>query len=95
MGGVLSHRVKVMGRELQVRSPASPQKVFEIEQFVNARLAEVPSSASGGDTLAVVSLALLNLAGDFLALAEEHDRLGQEYHDRLIRLLNRLDGGNP
>ena len=41
-----AHRIRVMGRELQVRSAAPAESVRKVEAFVNEKLAEV---ADDGD----------------------------------------------
>ncbi len=92
MSQVRSHRVAVLGREFQVRSPAMPEKVSEIEAFVNARLAQVSAAVAGVDSQAVASLALLNLAGDYLMLVEEYELQRRDDSKRLTRLIKRMDG---
>jgi cell division protein ZapA (FtsZ GTPase activity inhibitor) len=91
MTQVRSHRVSVLGREFQVKSPDMPEKVAEIEKFVNARLAVVSAAVAGVDLQAVVSLALLNLAGDYLTLVEEYESLQRADSERLNRIINRMD----
>jgi cell division protein ZapA len=80
-----------MGREFVVRSPAPPEKVSEIEQFLSARLEEVAKAVAVGDTQAVVSLALLNLAGEYLSSQQEWDRSKKESSDRLAGLISKMD----
>ncbi|GAM10081.1 cell division protein ZapA [Geobacter sp. OR-1] len=92
MSQVLSHRVTIMGREFVVKSPASPEKVAEIEQFLNARLNGVAKGVAVGDIQAVVSLALLNLAGEYLSLKDDWSRREQESSERLAGLIRRMDG---
>lgn len=92
MSGIWTHRVTVLGREFQVKSPVPPEKVSEIERFVNDRLYEVASRVADADAQAVASLAMLNLAGDYLTLLEESKQrtAGTE---RLKNLIRRVDGG--
>jgi len=56
------HRIKVLGRELQVRSTASPEQVRQIESYVNATIAEIEASTRIKDQQVVTILALLNIA---------------------------------
>lgn len=92
MSGIWSHRVTILGREFQVRSPIPPEKVTEIEQFVNDRLYEVAAKVADADPQAVASLAMLNLAGDYLRLLEESK---QQAHgaERLRNLIRQVDRG--
>lgn len=85
------HRIRVLGRELQVRSTALPETVREIEAFVNGKLSEVAASVTGGDAQVVAILTLMTIAEAHLSLLKEHEasrRLGAE---RMTRLLQKLD----
>jgi len=46
-----SYCIRILGRELQVRSSATPETVQEIEAFVNDTVARVESRVRGGDRL--------------------------------------------
>lgn len=85
-----SHRIKVLGREILVRSASAPEKVREIESFVNGKVAEVASSVKGGDPQVVAILALMNIAEAYLALAREQEGLRNQ-GEKVSRLLQRLD----
>lgn len=91
MPGIWSHRVTVLGREFQVRSPIPPEKVSEIEQFVNARLNEVASKVTDADSQAVASLAILNLAGDYLSLLEESEQRKKQGEERIKGLIRQVE----
>jgi cell division protein ZapA (FtsZ GTPase activity inhibitor) len=93
MNRIHSHRVSILGREYQVKSPVSPEKVSEIEQFVNERLEVVSSAVAVGDVQAAVSLAMLNLAGEYLTVLEELRAVRNEHANRLDCLVRRVDDG--
>jgi cell division protein ZapA (FtsZ GTPase activity inhibitor) len=95
MTPVRSHRVSVLGREFQVRSPDLPERVSEIEDFVNARLAAVSAAVTAVDAQTVASLALLNLAGDYLTLVEDYERQRRDDTERLNRVISRVDSEIP
>jgi cell division protein ZapA (FtsZ GTPase activity inhibitor) len=82
-----SHRVKVLGRELQVRSTATADSVREVETFVNEKLKEVAASVNTSDTQIVAILALMNIAESYLALTKGHDDHLREGNERISRLL--------
>jgi cell division protein ZapA len=86
-----SHRIKVLGRELQVKSLAPPESVRDVEAFVNGKLAEVASSVKGGDCQVVAILALMNIAEAYLDLVKEHEASRQQGKEVASRLLRRID----
>ncbi len=86
-----SHRVRVLGRELQVRSEASTEAVREVEAFVNEKLAEVAASINSADSQIVAILALMNIAESYLALARENKSYRQKGNERISRLLYKLE----
>ena len=86
-----SHRVRVLGRELQVRSEASTEAVREVEAFVNEKLAEVAASINSADSQIVAILALMNIAESYLALVRENDAYRQRGSERISRLLYKLE----
>ena len=85
------HRVKVLGREVQVRTTASPEQVREIESFVNSRITELQASTKTVDPQVIAILALLNLAESFLQQSRENYRLNRVLRERLSRLMLHID----
>ena len=71
-----AHSVRVLGRDISVRSSAPPEKVQAVETFVNDRLQEIGSALKSGDAQLVLTLALLNTAEEMLDLrvAKESDK---------------------
>lgn len=63
-----AHAVRVLGREISVRSSAPAEKVHAVETFVNERLQEIGSALKSGDAQLVLTLALLNTAEEMLDL---------------------------
>lgn len=63
-----AHTVRVLGREISVRSSAPAEKVHAVETFVNGRLQEIGSALKSGDAQLVLTLALLNTAEEMLDL---------------------------
>ena len=85
-----SHRVRVLGRELQVRSTATTESVREIERFVNEKLKEVAASVNTTDPEIIAILALMNISESYLALARENDVCRQQGSERISRILYAL-----
>ena len=86
-----SHRVKVLGREVQVRSTASPEQVREVEAFVNDTIVELQESMKTADPQLIAILALLNLGESFLVQSRESSRMEGLVHDRVSRLISLID----
>ncbi len=85
------HRIRVLGRELQVRSSAHPEQVREIEGLVNRKLAEVAASIKGSDSQLVAILTLMNIAEEYLSLVKGKEASRQCEAERLNALLRKLE----
>jgi len=88
----LSHsvRVRVQGREYNLRSQQDQAQVQRVADFVEEQLAGIPRSGSV-DSQDALALTLLNLAGQLLQLRDSETSTLQE--ERLTHLLQRLEGG--
>ena len=85
-----AHSVRVLGRDISVRSSAPAEKVQAVETFVNDRLQQIGSALKSGDAQLVLSLALLNTAEEMLDLrgAKESD----DFLDNWLRgIIERLE----
>jgi cell division protein ZapA (FtsZ GTPase activity inhibitor) len=85
------HRIKVLGRELQVRSTAAPERVRQIEEYVLGRVEEIEASSKSKDPLVVAILALLNVTESYLDLSSEYAKCSTEDNERLYRLLKSIE----
>jgi len=85
-----AHSVRVLGREISVRSSAPTEKVQAVEAFVNDRLQEIGSALKSGDAQLVLTLALLNTAEEMLDLraAREADTT---IENSLLGMIERLE----
>ncbi|MBK5274857.1 MAG: cell division protein ZapA [Desulfuromonadales bacterium] len=85
-----AHTVRVLGREISVRSSASAEKVQAVEDFVNGRIQEIGSALKSGDAQLVLTLALLNTVEEMLELrsARETDTA---LDNRLLGILEKLE----
>jgi cell division protein ZapA len=63
-----SYRIMVQGREIPVRTTASPDHVQQIEAMVNERLAAAGATMSLPDPQLILMLALLNMAEEIVSL---------------------------
>ena len=87
----ISHKIRVLGREIQVRSSASPDAVKEVEEFVNSRLEEVAVSLPNADQQLVMLLTLLNVAESYLALRKNEPECKAEQEALLQRIAAKID----
>jgi cell division protein ZapA len=85
-----AHSVRVLGRDISVRSSAPAEKVHAVETFVNDRLQEIGSVLKSGDAQLVLSLSLLNTAEELLDLraARETDTT---LENRVLGMIARLE----
>jgi cell division protein ZapA len=84
------HSVTVLGREISVRSSATPEKVRAVETLVNTRLHQIGAALKSGDAQLVLMLALLNTAEELLDLQGERDE-NITLENRLRVMLERLE----
>ncbi len=87
----LSHRIRVLGREIQVRSSASAKDVQEVETYVNKRIAEVAVSLPNADQQLVSLLTLLNVTESYLALQRGEPSGSGDMKEAAARILAKID----
>jgi len=85
------HRIRVLGRELQVKSTTTLESVLEVESYVNERVAEVAAAVTGGDSQVVAILTLMTLAEEHLSSARQLESERHDDDERINRLLCKLD----
>lgn len=91
-----SHRIRVLGKEITVKSLASPEHVREVEALVNRKLAEAQASVPVvGDPQVPIILALMNLAESCLSLTRELEEKEAAGKEILGRLVKRIDSTTP
>ena len=85
-----SHSVTVLGREISVRSSATPEKVRAVETLVNTRLQQIGAALKSGDSQLVLMLALLNTAEELLDLQSQWEE-NRVQESRLRVMLEKLE----
>ena len=85
-----AHSVRVLGRDISVRSSAPVEKVQAVETFVNDRLQEIGSALKSGDAQLVLTLALLNTAEEMLELRAAR-QAETPLESRLLGMIERLE----
>lgn len=84
------HVVRVLGRELSVKSSASIEKVRSVEAFINERLEEIGSVLKNADAQLVLTLALLNITEELLDLRSALEQ-NRSLDDRLRGIIEKLE----
>lgn len=92
---ISSHRVRVLGKEVQVKTTASAEQVQEIESFVNAAISELQATMTTADPQIIAIMALLNLAESCLQQRRESNGLRRLVTERVPRLLHMIDEVAP
>ncbi|HBG08159.1 MAG TPA: cell division protein ZapA [Geobacter sp.] len=88
---ISTHGIRVLGRDLQVKSASPPEHVAQVEALVNEKLAEAGAAVSGGDSQVVVILTMMNLAEACIAAQKELEEERRACKVRVAGLLERLD----
>jgi cell division protein ZapA len=88
---ISTHSIRVLGRELQVKSTSSPEHVAQVEALVNDKLTEAGAAINSGDSQIIAILALMNIAESYLALKKECDAERRTIRERVTGLIGRLD----
>ena len=88
-------RVTVLGQEYALKTDADPEEIGQIAHFVNTKIDEVVASGRGSDTVGVVVLALMNVAGDYFQLLNGDNDCSGNVQARLEQLLARVEDALP
>ena len=88
-------RVTILGQEYALKTDADPEEIGQIANFVNAKIDEVVASGRGSDTIGVVVLALMNVAGDYFQLLNGDSDCSGNVQARLEQLLVRVEEALP
>lgn len=86
----ITHSVRILGREISVRSSAPAEKVQAVESFINNKLQEIGSALKSGDAQLVLTLALLNTSEELLELRAAH-QCDTSLDDRLKGIISKLE----
>lgn len=87
----ISHRIRVLGREIQVRSSSSVESVQEVEAYINQRLAEVAASIPNADQQLVTLLTLLNITESYLGLRKSGNSGDPDQRHMVDRIMQKID----
>lgn len=86
-----SHRIRVLGREIQVKSAASDESVREIEDYLNERAEAVALSLPNADQQLVALLLLLNTTESYLALRKGDMSEVEGFQSAIESMITKID----
>ena len=86
-----SHRIRVFGRELQVKSSSSVESVREVEEYLQERAAEVALSLPNADQHLIALLVLLNTAESYLALRRAEPSGCTDFQQAVDSMVAKID----
>ena len=87
----VSHRIQILGREIQVKSSASVESVREVEAYLHERAAEVALSLPNADQQLIALLLLLNTTESYLALRRGETSIGTGFQQAFDNMLEKID----
>lgn len=87
----VSHRIQILGREIQVKSSASVESVREVEDYLNERSAEVALSLPNADQQLIALLLLLNTTESYLALRRGEPSGGAGFQQAVDSMVAKID----
>lgn len=88
---ILTHSIRVLGRDLQLKSASTPEHVAQVEALTNQKLAEAGEAVTSGDSQVIVILALMNLAEACLAAQQQVEDERSASRERISGLLGQLE----
>lgn len=87
----VSHRINVLGREIQVKSSSSVESVREVEGYLNERAAEIAVSLPNADQQLIALLLLLNTTEAYLALRRTEPSGGTGVQEAVDSMVTKID----
>jgi len=86
-----SHLIRILGREIQVKSSSSNESVREVEAYLHERVAEVALSLPNADQHLIALLVLLNTTEAYLALRRSETSLGGGFQQAVDGMVAKID----
>ncbi len=83
--------VEILGRPLALKSNMPPEHLQALADLVNEQLRELQQAFPASPLADLAILAALNLAGDFMEIKEDYQKLQSEIEERSRHLLEMLE----
>jgi cell division protein ZapA (FtsZ GTPase activity inhibitor) len=79
--------VTILGQKYAIKSEYEPAFMSETAAVVNKEMSQITDRAANLPALKVAILASMNIAGEYLKVKRENQRLRQEVNGRVQRIL--------
>lgn len=86
-----SHRIRILDREIQVKSSSSVESVREVEEYLQDRATEVALSLPNADQHLISLLLLLNITESYLALRRGDPSSEAGFQQAVNSIVARID----
>lgn len=83
--------IDILGHKYTIKSDAEEGQVFNIVNYLNEKIEEVLQTTKTVDTLNVLVLASLNIAGELFRIKDEETELRRQVENKSQRLISFID----
>lgn len=87
----MNTEIKILGKSYAVRSEYGESFMMETADLVNGRMQELMSKTGTVATEKIAVLTAMNLAGEFLKLQQEDEKLKQHVQEKIKKVLKLVD----
>ena len=83
--------IDILGHKYTIKSDAEEDQVLNVVNYLNEKIEEVLQTTKTVDTLNVLVLASLNIAGELFRIKDEETELRRQVENTSQRLINFID----
>ncbi|MBU0516094.1 MAG: cell division protein ZapA [Proteobacteria bacterium] len=88
-------KIEILGQAHTIRTDEAEERVLEVVDYLNTKIAEVSAATRTTAKLNVAILAALNITHEYLLVREERDQLLKGVQERSRKLLAKLERDVP
>jgi len=88
-------KIEILGQAHTIRTDEAEERVLEVVDYLNTKIAEVSAATRTTAKLNVAILAALNITHEYLLVREERDQLLKGVQERSRKLLAKLEREVP
>ncbi len=87
----MNTEIKILGKTYAVRSEFGESFMMETANLVNGRMQELMTKTGSVATEKIAVLTAMNLAGEFLKLKQDDEKLKQNVQEKIKKVLKMVD----